>query len=391
MTHKILIVDDEPDLELLMLRRFRRSIRSGEHELIFAQNGVEALGKLREDWDISVVLTDINMPQMDGLTLLGELDNLNKQPERAARAAVVKAVVVSAYDDMKNIRVAMNRGALDFLVKPIDFEDVEITIGKTLSYVQEFKESRRAEQYLVAKTVAEANYAQLQELELMRDSLVHMIVHDLRTPLTGVIAGIQSLSYMGDMNELQQELLDITLCSSEKLLDMINDLLTISKMENGSLGVNYSEVETPVLAMHALEQVRALAKEHNHDLQWQFAESLPALRADEQLLCRVLVNLMGNAIKFTPNGGTIALKVQPDTASGALLFSIQDSGPGIPEEHLERIFDKFAQVKGGTGPRTSTGLGLTFCKLAIEAHAGRIWVESQPGQGSTFHFALPVG
>ncbi len=112
MTHKILVVDDEPDLEILVCQRFRRAIRSGQYEFFFAHNGIEAMEKLRENGDIAVVLTDINMPQMDGLTLLNEMERLNEEDGHLA-----KAVVVSAYGDMDNIRTAMNRGAFDFLTK----------------------------------------------------------------------------------------------------------------------------------------------------------------------------------------------------------------------------------------------------------------------------------
>ena len=114
-SYKILVVDDEPDLEPLMLQRLRRSIRDGLYEFVFAHNGVEALEKLSDDPAIDMVLSDINMPQMDGLTLLEQVAELNPN---------IRSVIISAYGDMKNIRTAMNRGAFDFVTKPIDFEDL---------------------------------------------------------------------------------------------------------------------------------------------------------------------------------------------------------------------------------------------------------------------------
>jgi len=149
MPTKILVVDDEPDLELVIRKKFRKKIQEKEFQFDFAQNGVEALEKLQADREIDLVLTDINMPQMDGLTLLAKLHTLNP---------VLKAVIVSAYGDMKNIRTAMNRGAFDFLTKPIDFEDLEITIHKTLQYVQQIRESLRLQQ--------EKEQAQKKALEL---------------------------------------------------------------------------------------------------------------------------------------------------------------------------------------------------------------------------------
>jgi len=138
---KVLIVDDEPDLELLIRQRFRKKIRDGEFEFVFAHDGEEALSKLKEDVALDIVMSDINMPVMDGLTLLSRLSDLNRS---------LKTVIVSAYGDMQNIRTAMNRGAYDFLVKPIDFQDFEITLNKTIQELEAIKQGLRAREELTA-------------------------------------------------------------------------------------------------------------------------------------------------------------------------------------------------------------------------------------------------
>jgi adenylate cyclase len=135
MKTKILVVDDEADLELLIKQKFRRKIREGEYEFIFAANGQEALTRVTEHPDTAIVLSDINMPVMDGLTLLNELHENNP---------IIKTVIVSAYGDMTNLRTAMNRGAFDFVVKPVDFADLEVTIQKTIEQVQQLRETLRA-------------------------------------------------------------------------------------------------------------------------------------------------------------------------------------------------------------------------------------------------------
>ena len=129
---KILVADDEADLEMLIKQKFRRQIREHEYEFLFAANGCEALAKLKENNDVDVVLSDINMPEMDGLTLLTEL---------SALSPLIKAVIVSAYGDMDNIRVAMNRGAFDFLTKPVNFDDLEVTMKKTIHHVQQLRQT----------------------------------------------------------------------------------------------------------------------------------------------------------------------------------------------------------------------------------------------------------
>jgi sigma-B regulation protein RsbU (phosphoserine phosphatase) len=138
---KILVVDDEPDLELMVRTKFRKQIKQNEMEFVFAHNGQEALDKLVEDSSIDLVMSDINMPVMDGLTLLSRLSTTNR---------IVKAVIVSAYGDMQNIRTAMNRGAYDFLMKPIDFEDFEVTVNKTRRAIDEIKQGARAKDQLSA-------------------------------------------------------------------------------------------------------------------------------------------------------------------------------------------------------------------------------------------------
>ena len=132
---KILVADDEGDLEVLIKQKFRRQIREKQYEFFFAANGFEALERIKEDPTLDIVLTDINMPEMDGLTLLGKLSEVSP---------IMKAVIVSAYGDMDNIRTAMNRGAFDFITKPVNFDDLELTITKTIRYVDQTRETLQA-------------------------------------------------------------------------------------------------------------------------------------------------------------------------------------------------------------------------------------------------------
>lgn len=160
MTAKILVVDDEADLELLIKQKFRRQIRENIYEFVFARNGVEALYKLHQQANIDIVLSDINMPEMDGLTLLVKLKEFNP---------IIKAVIVSAYGDMENIRTAMNRGAFDFICKPINFSDLEVTMQKTIHYVNQLNQAIQAikENNILKMYVDEnvINFMSRQELE----------------------------------------------------------------------------------------------------------------------------------------------------------------------------------------------------------------------------------
>lgn len=162
---KILVVDDEPDLQMLMMQKFRHKVRSKEYEFMFAENGRDALDKISENGEISLILSDINMPKMDGLTLLNELQDLQRND--------LKAIMVSAYGDMENIRTAMNRGAYDFVTKPIDFNDLETTIEKTLKEISRIQQSKEMEEQLSSLNYDLDMAARIQQKILKQDFPVY--------------------------------------------------------------------------------------------------------------------------------------------------------------------------------------------------------------------------
>lgn len=243
------------------------------------------------------------------------------------------------------------------------------------------------------------NYKRLQDLEKLRDDLTHMIIHDLRTPLTSVIMGMQTLEIAGDLNADQREMTDLAVAGGNTLLGMINDLLDVEKLESGSMQIDYATLSPDQLVTSAVRQVDSLLKNKKIRLVVEIAPELPSFQGDENKLRRTLVNLLGNAIKFTPSGGDVTVAVTGEVrarGSGSpdepfLAFCVSDTGEGIPPEAFGRIFEKFGQVTSRAGGRTmSTGLGLAFCKLAVEAHGGHIGVESTVGDGSRFRFTLPL-
>ena len=172
---RILVVDDEPDLELLIKQRFRQKIKNNELSFDFALNGKQALEKIASCDDFDMVMTDINMPEMDGLTLLSRLRELKKH---------FKAVVVSAYSDLQNIRTAMNRGAFDFLTKPIDFTDLETTINKTVEEYAVIKQGLKARAELQE---AQTEKVRAQQSEKFKQQFLSNMSHEIRTPLNAVI------------------------------------------------------------------------------------------------------------------------------------------------------------------------------------------------------------
>jgi PAS domain S-box-containing protein len=255
-------------------------------------------------------------------------------------------------------------------------------LGATVGGICLFQDITRRKQ-------VETLYEQLRGLNRLKEDLTQMIVHDLRTPLASLLGGMQTMELMGELNPVQHEFLQISIDGGQTLLGMINDLLDINKMEEGSLALEYTPIEVGRLIERGFQQIASLARDKELSLSRQVPEELPQLVADEEKLLRILVNLLGNAAKFTPQGGSISVSLSTDALEA--VFAVQDTGEGIPRAAFERIFEKFGQVETRqAGRRMSTGLGLTFCRIAVEAHGGRIWVESELGQGSTFFFALPL-
>lgn len=229
----------------------------------------------------------------------------------------------------------------------------------------------------------------LKRAEGLRDSLSQMLVHDLRTPLTTLLGPLQMLGEesLGPLDATQKELVDMSAQSGTRLLKMVNGLLDISKLEAGEL--NLARTHFPVAPM--LKNARSQAKRESDTSTANVRIEAPDLLdvfADQDLIERVVINLLGNALKFTPPDSQIL--VRASQVENVVRIEVEDTGEGIPQKDLARIFDKFGQVETRAGGhKNSTGLGLTFCKLAVEAHGGTIGVSSEVGKGSVFWFEIP--
>ena len=372
-TAQVLIVDDiNANRQLLSYRLIEQG-----HAVSMAQNGIEALEAMQKQ-EFDLVLLDIMMPEMDGYEVLQRLHDDKK-------LRLIPVVVISAVDEMDSVVRCIEMGAEDYLIKPFNSTLLKARVNACL----EKKLARDREIHLHEQL--QQNYSRLEELEKWRDDMTHMIIHDLRTPLTSVMMGVQTLDVLGDINEEQREILDMTIAGGETLLAMINDMLDIEKIESGILRLDYTTFDIANLVATSVDQVTTLLRDKSLNLLQQIPGKSIALNGDESKLRRILVNLLGNAIKFTPKGGTVTIGAQPDPESQVLRVFVTDTGEGIPTEWLTRIFDKFSQVQSRKqGKMNSTGLGLTFCKAAVEAHGGKIRVDSELGKGSTFSFTIPL-
>jgi two-component system sensor histidine kinase BarA len=249
-------------------------------------------------------------------------------------------------------------------------------------------------------------YDKLKELDRLKSTFLATMSHELRTPLTSIIGYSEMLAsgMGGELNATQQEFIDTIRAKGDHLLELILTLLDVAKLEQDQLRILPIPIDPGELARDALRTISPVAQKKGITLDAQVSDALPQVSADQARLRQVLLNLLDNAVKFTPSGGTVSLEVAPAALSGdehgdglvllsalgrAVEFTIRDTGIGIPEAELTRIFDAFYQVDGSaTREHGGTGLGLSIVKRLVEAHDGTIIVTSRQGQGSEFRVRI---
>jgi signal transduction histidine kinase/PAS domain-containing protein len=250
--------------------------------------------------------------------------------------------------------------------------------------------ARRTTELLESHQRLEATVAELRRMDQFKTNFLSNVSHELRTPLSGIIGYGEFLAegVYGDLSPDQGEILNKLVESGYKLMDLINNLLDLSRIDAGRLTLYKEPIELGVIVEQSIGQVlpKAMQKGIHLDLP---AGGTPTVDVDPGRIVQVLVNLLFNAIKFTPDGGTIRVTFQ--AVGGEVTVAVSDTGIGIPAEHLPLLFVRFSQVDASsTRQFEGTGLGLAICRELIELHAQRIWVESTPGRGSTFYFTLPI-
>jgi signal transduction histidine kinase len=261
------------------------------------------------------------------------------------------------------------------------------------SQIKEY--SRRLEQKSTELEAATAELRsaneRLMQLDKLKDDFIATVSHELRTPLTSIRSFSEILRDVPDLSRAERsQFLDIVVKESERLTRLINDILDMSKIEAGKMEWHVSRFDLDEVVEDAIAATSGLYRESEVALELRLAGGLPPVEADRDRLQQVLINLLSNAAKFVPErGGRVA--IETGSRAGVVTVGLTDNGPGIPEAHLEAVFDKFHQVGDTlTSKPKGTGLGLTICRHILEHFGGRIWAERGAGGGSVFRFELPV-
>ncbi len=377
---KILIVDDEPDFaQALKLYLDEEGYASS-----LVSDGSAALALLENKNNYTVILLDINMPGLDGVTILKRLQDAGSDA----------AVIMMSGHGSEDLAVeCMRKGAEDYISKPFALEDMHQRIERARTHRRERMEK--------------------QQLQQEKEDFILMLSHDMKNPLTAVIGSIDIIreGVLGAINKEQEEYLQSAIDSCNEVVIMIDNLLDIRKFEAGKVQMAINHYGAHELIDRVVNQFARAAKHDGIELSIDVEPGIPEIAVDKHAFIRVLGNLLGNSLKFTPEKGNISVScrrisgddvrtlnipdyapIPPDFQKNGdfVKLTVRDTGDGIPPDELDRIFDRYTQFTRKSGrERGGAGLGLAYCKLAIESHHGIIWAESESGQGSTFVILLP--
>lgn len=393
---RLLIVDDSPrNIEIL-----REILEPEGYEFSWAGDGESGLKKARAAKP-DVVLLDLVLPGMLGIEVLEILKH--EQPETTV-------ILTTAYGSEETAIQAMRSGVNDYIInkRPFDPAEVREAVRRAIAETRLRQENLRLTRELELVNQQLQEYAEhlehnveelrsanerLKELDSLKASFFSMISHELRHPLT-VAKGYLELLDSGSAGEITTEMrrfLRIINGSFDQLAGMIDDLLDLSRMEAGRYQIQQQDVRPLGIVNHTVQAFSAAARDKGVALECELPDELPLVSADPLRVVQVLTNLLQNAIKFTPGGGTITIKARADGPE--VRFTVQDSGIGIPQHELGRIFERFYQVRRETTSDSGSGgagLGLAICREIIRLHGGKIWAESEDGKGSRFCFTLPI-
>lgn len=337
---------------------------------------------------VAVLKGDLDAPTVLGYRgvgeVIGEMALLENEPRSASVVALENVRLLNI------TRTSFERLLIENPAMGLDILSMLSARLRASDNARKF--SNRAETQLVRQlSQLQTEKQQLVELEHIRQDTIDLIVHDLRHPISSLFGAIKILEMVLPEEVLtqNQQLIDIANSNCDLLQLMVESLLDVARMEEGNFNLNKRSVNLYGFVQEAVNRVRFLAGMENIAIQPGFASDLPIIDADEEKLHRIMGNLLHNAIKFTPGGGSVTVAVE--VVDQAAVFSVIDAGPGVPPESRQHIFDRFVQLNGER-PRTGGyGLGLAFCKMAVEAHGGKIWVEpGVNGEGSKFMFTIPI-
>jgi two-component system, sensor histidine kinase and response regulator len=355
-TASLLIVDDEAgNFDVIEILLFKEG-----YQLSYAADGFAALEML-ENLKPDVILLDVMMPGLDGIEVC-------RQIKANPASQHIPVIMVTALNSKEDLAQCLDAGADDFVAKPINGLELRSRIRSML---------RIKRQYDELTELVKSREASLQ----LREDMSNMVIHDLRNPLTNLVLATQILKLYG-LTEKQRDKVEQIEYASQRLESLVDSLLMMAKLEAGKLLLNLTEIDFHELGKTTIADFQEIALQQKVELVARLPESSQLVWVDATLIRRVLDNLLSNALKFSPPDCEVTLEIDYPTAN-QVRIQVKDMGQGVPEEFRQRIFEKF-EVGEALQRVNQVGLGLTFCKLAIEAHHGTIAVAARQPKGAIF-------
>ena len=368
-TSHILVVDDDPRNRKLL----EEYLLGAGYDVRLAHDGRTALAMAAER-PPDLVLLDVMMPDLSGLEVCRQLKN-------DPRTRLCQVVLVTALDGVPQRVEGLDTGADDYIAKPVRREEF-------MAKVRSMLRARRltAELEEARETLSQRN-AKLEELEALKETLTQTLVHDLKNPLAAVLGNLELMERKADDSVLH--LVRRSKAAAWRMHQMILNLLDVAQLEEGKLLLHPETIDAGSLARKACQEMEGGAAQRGVSLQIVADEATAVLKGDGAVLRRVLDNLLSNAIEHSPQGGVVRVAVT--LCEEGIEIAVADQGSGVPPEYRERIFEKFQRLESRKSvPGSNRGLGLTFCRLAVEAHGGTIWVDDAPAGGALFRALLPA-
>jgi len=358
----VLVVDDT----IANLRLLSNMLSEEGYDVRAVTNGPQALQAVERD-PPDVILLDITMPEMDGYEVCRRLKARDRSKD-------VPVIFLTALTDTADKVRAFDAGGVDYVTKPFQLEEVLARVKTQVTLRQ-------------ARVALAGSYRRLHSLEQLRDNLVHMVVHDMRSPLLALLVNLRVLKRPGSaLNDASRETVEDAIQSAEALNRMANNLLDVSRLEDDKMPLQRAVWDLTQMACDVRSALGTLDRDRHIDIE---SPGVVAVNCDGALVRRVVENLVANGIGHTPLGSRLRISIAG--GDDRVRVAVHDEGPGVPAEARERIFEKFESIETQWARSYhSAGLGLAFCKLAIKAHGGTIGVDSRMVAGSTFWFELPV-
>jgi signal transduction histidine kinase len=365
----VLVVDDDPRNRKLL----EEYLLGAGYHVRLACDGRSALAMASAD-PPDLVLLDVMMPDLSGLEVCRQLKG-------DPRTRLCQVVLVTALDGVPHRVEGLDTGADDYVAKPVRREEFMAKVRSMLRARRLLAELEEARETLSVRN------AKLEDLEELKETLTQTLVHDLKNPLAAVLGNLELMERK--VEEPVLHLVRRSKAAAWRMLQMILNLLDIAQLEEGKLILRPGPVDAGSLARKACLEMEGGAAQRGVTLEAAAGEGVAVVKADVAVLRRVLDNLLANAIEHSPQGGRVKLAVSP--CEEGIEFAVTDEGPGVPPEFREKIFEKFQRVENRqTVPGANRGLGLTFCRLAVEAHGGTVWVDDAAAGGAVFRVLLPA-